>query len=285
MKVTYVRFILLLVLSAAASAQTLRLDVQVVEVYVSASDGSRRPVTNLKADDFRILEEGVPQTVQVFEPQTTAMTVALIIDTTGSMVTDLPKVKNSVSRLLTSLKPSDKVGLFTFANRLTPLSPITTDRKVTLDALLKVRAAGNTALYDSLAQLSRELSPISGKKSILLFTDGDDNASTLTLDASLQQVRRAGVPIYTMLYGRALTDSVVFKGLAEISSSTGGSTFKIRDADELSKVFQQIGNDLQFLYLLAYQSSVHTEGSWRSLSVSLPAQPKIKLKSKEGYWR
>jgi hypothetical protein len=68
-----------------------------------------------------------------------------------------------------------------------------------LNALLKVRAAAKTALYDSLAQLSRELSPISGDEAILLFTDGDDNASTLTLVASLQQVRKAGVPIYTML--------------------------------------------------------------------------------------
>ena len=283
---TFSRVILLILLFATVAAgQFLHVDVQLVELSVTVSSGDRTPVTNLKSDDFRILEDGVLQRVQVFEPQTSAMTVAVVIDTTTSMTTDLPKVKNAVSRLLTALKLSDKVGLFTFANQLTVLSPFTTDRKSTLEALLKVRAEGNTALFDSLAQLSRELSPVSGKKSILLFTDGDDNASALTLDASLQQVRRAGIPIYTLLYGKALTDARLLKSLAGISETTGGSTFKIRDADELSKVFEQIGNELQFVYFLAYQSSVHTDANWRSLSVTLPAQPKLKLKSKEGYWR
>src|SRR5262252_9071951 len=77
--------------------------------------------TTLKVD-VRVLEDNRPQQIRVFEPQSSAITIALLVDTTGSMAADLPRVKNAVSRLLDAVKPEDNVGLFTFANGLNRLS-------------------------------------------------------------------------------------------------------------------------------------------------------------------
>jgi VWFA-related protein len=256
-----------------------------IEVYASVSDGNGRSATNLTAQDFRVMEDDRPQQIQIFEPQASAMTIALVVDTTGSMTSDLPHVKNAIARLLTNVKAQDSVGLFTFANGLNRLSDFTRDKSAVLGAILKTRAAGGTALYDALAQLSRQLSRAGGKKAILLFTDGDDNSSVLSMERSIKEVQRVGVPVYGMLYGRALNDTRLYTRLESISESTGGIPFKIRNVDELSKVFGRIAEDLQQLYLLGYQSDSESTNDWRSVKVSLPNHPKLKMRAKEGYWR
>jgi VWFA-related protein len=277
--------ILLLAFHATAWAQTtLKVDVRMIEVQAAVYDDKGRAVANLTAEDFRIVEDGQNQQVDVFEPASSAMTIAVLVDTTGSMVVDLPHVKNAVSRLLAVLGPEHRVGLYTFANHLTELSPFTTDRKKTLSAVLKMKAGGITALFDSLAQLARETSSINGKKAILLLTDGDDTSSLLTLEASVRTIQHIGIPVYSMLYGRALEDQMLSERLKKISQSTGGVPFKVREPSDVSRVFERIAHDLEHIYLLGYYSSNKGGAQWRTVEVSLPGQPKLKLRAKEGYW-
>jgi VWFA-related protein len=207
-----------------------------------------------------------------------------LIDTTASVSADLPHVKNAIARLLGALGPEDSVGLFTFASSLTALSDFTTDRRKTLGAVLQTRAVGDTALFDSLAQLSRTLSKTSGKKAILLFTDGDDNLSVLSLEKSLEDTRRAGVPIYAMLYGRALEDANLLKRLESISKTSGATAFRVRQPGDLPVAFQNVAEDLQDQYLLGYQFKGDAAKDWHSLKVELPKQQKLKVSSKQGYW-
>src|SRR5215831_5796579 len=281
-----IRLFLFFMLCADISwSQTFKVDVRMIEVYATVSDSRGRAMTNLHSDDFHVLEDNRPQQIRVFEPQSSAMTIALLVDTTGSMALDLPRVKNAVARLLDAVKPEDSVGLFTFANGLNRLSNFSRDRSTTLKAILKARAAGQTALFDSLAQLSRQISRDAGKKAILLFTDGDDNSSVLSLEASIKSVQRTGVPIYAVLYGRALRDPDLFRRLERISVSTGGIPFKVRDAGEVAAAFARVGQDMQNMYLLGYQSDSNNQDDWRSIKVILPNHPKLKLRAKEGYWR
>src|SRR6185436_17578039 len=205
---------------AILAQQTLSVDVRMVEVYVSVFDGKGNRVQNLQQDRFEVLEDGVPQKIDVFESQSVGMNVALLIDTTGSMVRQLPHVKNAVAELLTQIGPDDRVGLFSLSNRLTTLQKFTTDRNAVLSALLNVRPSGQTALYDSMAQLARDLSRDGGKKVILMFTDGLDNASVLTIESAVTNVRRIGVPIYAVAQGEILANREILKRLKEISEAT-----------------------------------------------------------------
>jgi len=267
------------------SQTTLKVDVRMIEVYAAVSDNRGRPVTNLQSEDFHVLEDNRPQQIRVFEPQSSAMTIALLVDTTGSMAGDLPRIKNAVARLLEAVKPEDNVGLFTFASGLNRLSNFSTDRSTTLKAIFKARAAGQTALFDSLALLSRQISRNAGKKAILLFTDGDDNSSVLSLEASIKSVQRTGVPTYSVIYGRALKDPSLFKRLERISISTGGFSFKVNDAREVAEAFARVGQDMQNMYLIGYQSDSDNQDDWHGIKVILPNHPKLKMRAKEGYWR
>jgi Ca-activated chloride channel homolog len=265
-------------------AQQIKLNVTLVEVYVSVKDSKGKPVTGLQVTDFRVLEDGQEQQLQVFEPDTAGITLALLIDTTASVANDLPHVKNAIGRMLSALGPEDSVGLFTFATSLTTLSDFTTDRKKTLSPLLQTRASGNTALFDSLVQLSRSLSKVSGKKAILLFTDGDDNASVLSLEKSLEETRRVGIPIYAMLYGRVLDDANLLRRLENISKTSGATSFRVRQPSDLPLAFQNVAEGLQDRYMLGYNFTGDPTKNWHTLKVELPNQRKLTISSREGYW-
>ena len=265
-------------------AQRISIDVRQVEVYVSVKDSKGRAVTNLQAEDFRVFEDSREQHLVAFEPASAGITLGLLIDTTASVAADLPHVKNAVIHLVSTLDENDSVGLFTFSTSLTRLSDFTTDRRKTLSSVLQTRATGNTALFDSLVQLSRSISKVNGKKAILLFTDGDDNASVLSLERSLEETRRVGVPIYAMLYGRALTDATLLKRLENISRSTGATSFHVKQPGDLPVVFQKVADSLQDQYMLIYQFGGDATKDWHSLKVEIPSQPKLTISSREGYW-
>jgi VWFA-related protein len=272
--------------AVSLSQQTLSVNVQMVEVYVSVSDSKANQVQHLEKSDFEVLEDGVKQNVELFEPQSAGMNIALLIDTTGSMLQQLPYVKNAVIELLSLVGADNDVGLFSFSNRLTTLQPFTKDRNAVLSALLKTKASGSTALYDAMAQLARDLSKSGGKKAILLFTDGNDNTSVLTVESAVSIIRRIGVPIYTVAEGDLLKDHGALTRLKEISETTNGVAFESRKPDDLRDIFGRIGKDLQHLYLLGYYSSnADQKAEWRKISVRLPKNTQLKLRAKEGYWR
>jgi len=272
--------------TAVLGQHTLSVNVRMVEVYVSVLDGKGNRVPHLQQSDFEVMEDGARQRIDVFESQAEGMNIALLIDTTGSMMKQLPHVKNAIADLLTVVAAEDSVGLFSFSNRLTALQPFTKDRNAVLSAVLNARPSGQTALYDSLAQLARDLSKDGGKKAILLFTDGLDNASALTIESAVTNVRRIGVPIYTVAQGEVLKDQQVLKRLKEISTATNGVAFEARKADDLREIFTKVGRDLQNLYLLGYYSTNSDPRSeWRRISVRLPGRSSFKLRTKEGYWK
>jgi hypothetical protein len=92
------------------------------------------------------------------------------------------------------------------------------------------------------------------------------------------------VPIYAVLYGRALKEPSLFKRLERISASTGGVTFKVNDAREVAEAFARVGHDMQNIYLIGYQSDSDNQNDWHGIKVILPNHPKLKLRAKEGYW-
>jgi len=262
---------------------TLSVRVRLVEVHAAVTDKRGRYLSGLQAGQFRVIEDGRPQSIHIFEAQSSAMTLALLVDTSGSMTKVLPHVKNAVAQLVTAMKPEDSIGLFSFRNRLSVLQPFTRDHGAALRALLATRAAGSTALFDSLTQLAVELSRTNGKKAILLFTDGADNSSLLSMEQALQTVKRNGFPIYAVSQGAALENRPMLSRLQEISEMTGGMAFEVRQSDEIASAFNRIGADLQHLYLLAYYPSAQESSHWRKINVLLPEQKEVKVRAKEGY--
>jgi VWFA-related protein len=282
------RVLALLVLGASVGgiAHTqFRSDVRLVEVYASITDQKGKHVDGLEKQRFRVSDESAPQKIASFEAESSELSCAILLDTTGSMQGALPKVKNAVSSFLDEMRDGDAAGVFGFSSALVTLQDFTTDKDAARRAVLRTRAAGATALFDALATVARDISVRRGKKVIVLFTDGDDNASGITADAATKRILQAGVPVYSVVEGEARHSPLLRKRLRQIAESTGGFSSEADSAGDIEKVFNSIEADLKHLYLLTY---VPPEGvdptKWRAIRVEVDGLTGYKVRGKQGYF-
>jgi Ca-activated chloride channel family protein len=270
---------------AQDSMGTIKVNVRLVEVYATVLDHKGKFVDGLRSDNFQILENGRPQRISIFESNTDALSCAILLDTTGSMREALPRVKNSVVKLMDTLDPQDSVAIFTFDDHLTVRQDFTTDKDAAKRAVLHTRAQGSTALFDAISEASEELAKRRGKKALIVFTDGDDNSSLLTAGGAIAQARKVGIPLYAIAEGEATHSSELGKVLNELSENTGGVAYRVKKADEIEEIFQTIASNLRHLYLLSYKPlSDSSDGRWRKIDIQISGVQDYRLRAKQGYF-
>jgi len=257
---------------------------RLVEVSATVTDSRGRYVDNLARGDFTIIDERNPQSITAFEPQSNEVSCVLLLDTTGSMQFALPALKNAALRLIGELRPEDSVAVYNFSDAVTELQPFTTDKAAAKRAVLRTQAYGDTALYDALARVGQDLVGHAGKKVIVLFTDGKDNASTLNPDAAIQRAKANGVPIYTIAQGEAIGHKDLLDQLAGISKATGGEAFVIEKPSEIGRVFDKVSEDLTHGYLLSFQPPPAASAAWRPIQVTVSGPRGLKVRAREGYY-
>ena len=257
---------------------------RIVEVYATVTDSRGRYVDNLNASQFAVLEEGQPKPVFAFENHTAGVSVALVFDTTGSMVTALPPLKNAAMQLVEDLRPTDSVAVYSFNDTVTELQPFTSDKAAAQRAILKTHAAGITALYDALVRVNRDLAARPGKKVVIVFTDGSDNASMLTANVAIERAKARGIPIYTIAEGEALTNPQLIAELGNMSQSTGGIPFLIRKLSDIGEVFDKVSQDLMHGYLVAFQPAPGDNHVWRKIEVVLSGPKGLHVRAREGFY-
>jgi VWFA-related protein len=256
---------------------------RLVEVYATVTDGRGRYVDNLGRSDFALLDKQSPQPITSFEPQSNEVSCVLLLDTTGSMLYALPALKNAALRLIGELRPEDSVAVYSFSDSVTELQAFTTDKTAAKRAVLSTLASGDTALYDAMARVGQDLAGRAGKKVIVLFTDGKDNASTLNNDAAIQRAKANGVPIYTIAQGEAIGHKDLLEQLAGISKATGGESFAIDKPSEIGRVFDKVSEDLTHGYLLTFQPPPSDSPAWRPILVTINGRRGLKVRAREGY--
>ena len=153
---------------------------------------------------------------------------ALLLDMTGSMYSALPALKSAAMRFIRDLRAVDSVAVYSFSDSVSLLQPFTSDKGAAKRAVMGTRAAGQTALYDALTRVSRDLAARPGKKVIVVFTDGEDNLSTLASGLAVRRIKAIGTPVYTIAQGQALSSHALLKHLSELSTVTGGLPFQGR---------------------------------------------------------
>lgn len=270
---------------AQDSLGTIKVNVRLVEVYATVLDHKGKFVDGLQSENFQILENGRPQRISIFESNTDALSCAILLDTTGSMREALPRVKNSVVKLMDTLDPQDSVAIFTFDDHLTVRQDFTTDKDAAKRAVLRTRAQGSTALFDAISEASEELAKRRGKKALIVFTDGDDNSSLLTAGAAIAQARKVGIPLYAIAEGEATHSSELGKVLNELSENTGGVAYRVKKADEIEEIFQTIASNLRHLYLLSYKPlGDSSDGRWRKIDIQISGVQDYRLRAKQGYF-
>jgi VWFA-related protein len=260
-----------------------RVTGRLVEVHATVTDSRGRYIDDVPASEFALWDDGKPVPASSFENRSTAFSVALLFDSTGSMQDALPPLKSGAIKLIADMRPSDAVAVYAFNSAVTELQPFTTDKQAAERAVLRAHALGGTALYDALVRVNHDLSARAGKKAIVVFTDGDDNLSTLGADIAIARAKAAGAPIYTMAQGEALRRPEFLDLLAGISKATGGLPFVIREPNDILKVFENVLQDLSHGYLLTFQTPPEEGEGWHTIKVTLNNARGRTVRAREGY--
>jgi VWFA-related protein len=274
---------LLVSFGAAQDQPVFKVDTRLVEVYATVRDNHGRYMEGLTKERFQVTDEGIPQTVTAFESNSARLTCAILLDTTGSMKAVLPLVKHSVMHLIDELKDEDSVGVYSFNTRLIRQQEFTEDKAAAKQAVLRTTASGATALFDAIAELAYEIAPRTGKKAIVVFTDGADNASLLNAQAAVKRAKKAGVPVYTIAEGEALQAKTLLNELKDVAEMTGAYPYLARKTSDIGNIFAQISDDLQHSYMLAFRPAPSTEPKWRTIQLSVSGVKEARIRAKEGY--
>lgn len=270
-------------LRAQDGAAVFRSEVRLVEVYATVFDHKGRYLDGLNSHSFELLDNGVPQPIVNFESNLSDLSCAILLDTTGSMQRALPGLKNAVLRLIDDFREHDAAAVYAFGTSLALLQDFTSRKDTLKAAVLRTRAGGQTALFDAIAQTALDIGKRRGKKSIIVFTDGDDNASVLNASAALSRVKKLGIPIYSVAQGDALGSQALRHTLHEISQLSGGLSYTVKQPKEVESVFQDIAEDLQHGYLLTYKPPSSHGFGWRKIQLVLNGPKDCRIRAREGY--
>ncbi len=274
----------LLLLNAQDPPVSFGVSTRLVEVYATVIDKSDRPIRSLTRDAFEILDGGQPQQLLAFGSSSDSLSLAVLLDTTGSMRDALPVVKNATNLMIDQLRDIDSVAIYGFSNGIELLQDFTQDKKAAKLTVRRLRAEGATALFDALTRVSQDLTTRQGKRAVVVFTDGEDNSSVLNMESAVLRARKSGVPIYTIAQGDALKAPRLVKALESLSENTGGKLFKAQKSSQMDEIFQEISADLQASYLLSYRPPAAGKGEWRPIRVAIKSEKSYKVHCREGYY-
>ncbi len=245
---------------------------EVMSVLVEASvlDAAGRSVGNLAAGDFKVSENGTPQTLELVRKETVATTFALLIDASQSMSRRMDFVKEAASRLGAYLAPQDRMLIVPFSKRLQPVTGPTNDPLTVQQALSAVTPQGGTAILDALIELAPHLGNLDGRRAIVLVTDGYDEDSEKSFEEALDTVKAAHATVYVIGIGGSA--GISLKGerlLRRLAAESGGRAFMPSREEQLAEVHGLLAADIHNRYLLTYTPSNQlVDGSWRAIGVS-----------------
>ncbi|HLY18893.1 MAG TPA: VWA domain-containing protein [Bryobacteraceae bacterium] len=282
-----------LALAAALSAQ-IKVQVNLVRVLATVKNPAGELVGALDKDDFEIFDNGAKQQIAVFERQTDQpLSVALMVDASGSTAKDLKYEVDSVSRFLKALfaegNPKDAVALYSFNYQVTLHNFFTHNQAPLEHSLRLIQGEAGTSLYDAVFLASRDLEPRIGRKVMIIVTDGGDTTSVKDFHAALDAAQLANTAIYPVLVvpitneaGRNLGGE---HALTTMSLGTGGRVFEPTLGAALDKAFGDIIKDLRTQYLLAYypKDVPLTKNRFHRLQVRV-RRPDLRVTSRNGYY-
>jgi len=303
---TEVRLAFLLLSAASFSAAQLpaqppaqddavfRSNVQLVRILATVKDQSGALVGSLEKGDFEVRDNGVPQQISIFERQTDQpLSVAVLIDNSGSTAKDLKYETESVTRFLRALlregNPEDAVSLYSFNWQIVKQNAFTRNVAAVERSLKALRGEAGTSLYDAILLASRDIEDRRGRKVLVIVTDGGDTTSRSDFQRAAEAAQLADAVIYPVLVVPITNEAGRNVGgenaLTTLSQRTGGRVFEQSLGAALDQTFDQIIRDLRTQYLLAFypRDVPPTKERFHSLDISL-AQSGLQVKARNGYY-
>lgn len=266
--------------SQESPESTIRVDVKLVNVFVSVTDSHGSPVSDLKKDNFELFEDGNPEKISVFDKESALpLSIVLEIDTSLSTKKDLPLELTSAKRFAHAiLRPVDALCLYQFSEIVEEVTPFTSEMSRIDHGINHVRPGSATALYDALYLGSQALENREGRKVLVVITDGGDTVSRTDYKEAVRAAQVAEAIVYSIIIvpieASAGRDVGGEHALIQLSEDTGGKYFYATSVPQLDEAFQKISDELRTQYLLAYYPSRRlADSDFRRIQITVNGVP------------
>jgi VWFA-related protein len=256
---------------------------------------ANQTVADLKKENFLVLEDGVKQTLISFLHNDLPVSIALVVDNSGSMATKRPSVNKSALDLIQASNPQDEAFVVNFSDEAFIDQEFTSDVNKLRDGLSHIESRGGTALYDAVVASADKLASDAKrpKQVLILITDGEDNASTQDLEQTIRRVQQLSGPvIYSigLLFGDEMSRSEVKharRALEMLSTETGGMAFFPKNIEQIDQIAAEVARDIRNQYTLGYHSTKPTtEPGFRRVEVTAESKAygKLTVRTRTGYF-
>jgi VWFA-related protein len=276
-----------------------RVDVDMVVLTFTITDGKGRYVRGLKPEDLRIREDGVDQKIVAFAegtnsplglPGATPIALAgtkvfILFDTSNWMYSSFPYACDTVAQFVRRLDDADPIALYRFSRNLFRAVALTRDREQVLAGIRSSVAGDDTALYNTLLLILRDAAKVSGRKIVVVFSNGPDNASIIAPDDVGAVAEDAGIPIYIVSTFEAEKDKISADAFKRLAARTGGQLFWARTWQSEAAAFASIREDLSSAYTAAYYPRPNPNEGFRKISVDVLSDrgKQYRIRTRPGY--
>ncbi len=297
-----------------------RVKVDMVVLSFQVTDSKGRYITGLKPSDFRILEDGIPQKISTFaegsrpavqiaddgtarpikpEAEIEAAAPALdrrpdafvgtnvfvLFDTSNYMYRGFVYASDAIADFVRGLDRADSVGVYTFSRNLSRVAPLTRDRNEAISGLRKAVAGDDAALYNTLLLTLRDAAKVPGRKVVIVFSNGPDNASMIAPDDVRAVAEDEGIPIYVISTNEANRDPISAAVFKRIAQRTGGQAYFAKTWQKQVEAFEAIREALGNSYTVTYYPQPNPNEGFRKIAVEIVSDPgkKYRIRARPGY--
>jgi Ca-activated chloride channel homolog len=253
--------------------------VQVVEVYASVTDQHGTPIEGLERHRFTLTQDGQSQAITTFAEGDFPLSLAIAVDRSWSMAREkLAEAREAAHGLLNELRPTDETMIVAVSGEITTVAPLSRDKKEAHSALDRLDPWSTTALRDAIIGGIDQIRTGTGRRALVLLSDGVDRYSHASAADVLQHARESDVIVYPVAIGR--TRPLLF---AEVAALTGGRSFLAADARALAAALHDIARELRHQYLLGYTPDIDAAPGWHSIRLSVDLAG-ARVRARDGYW-
>ena len=301
--------------SAQESRSRIQVNVVLVQLSVAVTDKKGNYVSGLKPSDFAVYEDNIPEKAATFEegnapavavasqsltddrpfapsaeggPDAARMAGAniyVLFDTSNYMYHGFVYAQDAIADFIRSLEEVNQVALYSYSRDLSRVVTLTPDRSQVLHGLRSTVAGDDAALYNSLLLTVKDAAPLTGRKAIVVFSNGPDNASLVPPEDVAELAQSTGTIIYMISTKAAQSEPISTAVFERMSKATGGKAYFSKDWQDEKKAFADIRDDLAHLYALSYYPASNPNRGWRTITVKLVGKnlQKYHVRTRTGY--
>jgi Ca-activated chloride channel homolog len=274
-----------------------RVDVDMVTVTFTVTDGEGRYVKGLQPSDVRITEDGIIQKIATFAEGSklpaqlaedssdnfAGTNVFVLFDTSNCMYKGFAYASDAIAEFIRRLDRADFVAVYSFSRNLFRTAPLTKDHNQAIFGLRSAVAGDDTALYNTLLLTLRDAAKIAGRKAVVVFSNGPDNASVIAPDDVRAVAEDEGIPIYVISTDESAKDAISTAVFQRITTRTGGKLYWAHTWKEEAKAFSAISEDIGSSYAVAYYPASNPNQGFRTIKVEIVSGKKYMVRARLGY--